>query len=85
MIRSGPVLVDFLRRVLYPVPPLNTIPPAEMHEAAADHAVAADIDILVDENDRGAVLKRRDGRRKPGYARYYPLTSGCFRPKAGIR
>ena len=69
MIGTDPVLVDHLVRVFDAVHLLHAVPAAEMHDAATDHAVAADIDVLVDHDDRGAVLERRDGRGETGYAR----------------
>jgi hypothetical protein len=41
---------------------------AELDTAAAQHGVAADIEILLDNNDRSAVIARRNGSRQTGGA-----------------
>ena len=69
MIRADPVLVDFLSRVLYSVLTLHGVPTAEMHKTTADHAMSANINVLIYENDRGAMVERRHSARKPRHAR----------------
>ncbi len=61
VIRAYPILVDALGRIFDAVHALHAVPTAEMNDTAANHAVAADVDVLIDEDDRGAVLECRDG------------------------
>ena len=41
---------------------------AEMHTAAAEHAASADVEIFIDDDDRGPVIARCDRRGQPGNA-----------------
>jgi hypothetical protein len=41
---------------------------AEMDSSAAQHAAAADVEVLIDDDDGGPEIPRSDGRRQPSDA-----------------
>ncbi len=60
----GPVGEQLVGRILDAVLLLERVAAAEMHAPAAQHGVAADIVIFLDEDHGGAVVARRDSRRQ---------------------
>ena len=65
---AHPVQVHLVRRVLHAVLALIAGAAAEVDVAAGAQAVPADVDVLFHHDHGGAVIERRDGRRKPGRA-----------------
>ena len=63
---AQPVPVDCIGRVLYAMGALPARAAAEIDPPAADHAMATAVVILLDDNDRSAVVQRFDRRRQTG-------------------
>ena len=66
---AHPVVEHLVGRVLDVQFLLQGVAAAELDPAAAQHAAAADVEVLVDHDDRGAVVARRDGGGQSGDAR----------------
>jgi hypothetical protein len=68
VVEAHPVVEDLVRAVLDAELLLQRVAAADLHPPAAQHAAAADVEILVHHDHRGAVVARADGGRKAGDA-----------------
>ena len=69
VIEPHPVVEQHVGRVLDAELLLQGMAAADLHAAAAQNSPPADVEILVHDDDRRAVVARRDRRRQPGDAR----------------
>ncbi len=65
LLRARPVGEDFIGRIIHPDRLLHPVAAADIEAAEAHHRAPADVEILLDDEDRGAFLARRDGRDQP--------------------
>src|SRR5262245_16341532 len=68
-IKADPVGVDLIGRILDAMPLLYRVAAAEVQPSPAQHAASADIVVLVNRDDRDAVVARGDGGGETRYPR----------------
>ena len=77
--------VHLVGRVLDAVPLLHAGPAAQRHAALADHAVAADVEVLLDDDDRRAEIAGANRRRQARGARAHHDDVGLTVPGRLLR
>ena len=68
LLGARPVREHVIRRILHADRLLHPVAAADVEPAIAHHRAPADVEILLDDQHRGALLARRDGRNQPAGA-----------------
>ena len=68
-VMAHPVGKNLISRILDAGLLLQRVPSAKVDTSAAEHAAAANVEILIDDDDGGPEIPRRDGGRQPCDAR----------------